>query len=153
MGDLDGHARVQHGGAINGFAATLMRFPAEDVDVAVLINTSGDAVDVLGDQVARAALGLRQPVIADLPVTPDEGKRWAGTYETARKQRFVVAFARERLTLHPEADPTEETPLLRQTPEDFLLKGSAQHVRFGQGTLTFGDGKRVFAELQRISSD
>lgn len=61
VGELEGHARISHGGGINGFVSMLARYPDDDLDVVVLTNTGGPVASKLAEQVARAALGLEIP--------------------------------------------------------------------------------------------
>jgi len=57
--ELDGRLRVGHGGGIHGFVSHLLTFPADDLTVAVLVNTEGPAAQAGARAVARIALDLR----------------------------------------------------------------------------------------------
>ena len=61
LGEFEGHPQVEHGGGIDGFASMLMYFPKDGVTVAVLTNSSGGPAVKIAKDVARAALGLKQP--------------------------------------------------------------------------------------------
>ncbi|MDT9599935.1 serine hydrolase domain-containing protein [Sphingosinicella rhizophila] len=57
---VDGHAKVAHGGGINGFNAQLAEYPKDRLTVAVLSNTIGKDVGAgkVADEIERIALGL-----------------------------------------------------------------------------------------------
>jgi len=60
LSTVDGHRKVDHGGGINGFNASLTEFPADRVTVVVLSNTIGKDVGAgkVADKIERIALGL-----------------------------------------------------------------------------------------------
>ena len=87
VGDLGGHRRVGHGGGINGFSSTLSHYPGEegpedDVTIAVLANSAAIAGGTgrVEQALARAALGLPTPEVADRPVPPELAERITGRY-------------------------------------------------------------------------
>ncbi len=56
VGTVEGHPVISHGGSISGFRGFLAYYPKDNLVVAVLYNSERAP---LGDNVARAALGLR----------------------------------------------------------------------------------------------
>lgn len=60
LSTIDGHRKVDHGGGINGFNASLTEFPADRVTVVVLSNTIGKDVGAgkVAEKIERIALGL-----------------------------------------------------------------------------------------------
>lgn len=83
IGEFEEHARVAHGGGINGFVTAMTHYPDDEVIVVVLTN-SGDAhPGQLNADLSRLALGLPAPEILDLDLTDDELALYAGTYGTA----------------------------------------------------------------------
>jgi len=63
-----GHRLVMHEGGINGFSASLLRFPDDSLDVVVLCNTERSGSGVLAQNLARAVLGL--PLLRFPPEPP-----------------------------------------------------------------------------------
>lgn len=87
VGELGDHRRVAHGGGINGFSSTLSHYPGEegtedDVTVAVLANSDAIAGGTgrIEETLARAALGVPTPEVADRPVPPELAERTTGRY-------------------------------------------------------------------------
>jgi CubicO group peptidase (beta-lactamase class C family) len=80
VGDLGGHRKVGHGGGINGFLSEIDDYPADSLTVAVLANSESARPGRLADDIARAVLGIVQPVVKDLPPSTEEIARVAGTY-------------------------------------------------------------------------
>jgi CubicO group peptidase (beta-lactamase class C family) len=66
---VDGHRKVDHGGGIDGFSASLAEFPQDRITVAILSNAIGKDVGVgaVEERIQRIALGLGAPVHADMP--------------------------------------------------------------------------------------
>jgi CubicO group peptidase (beta-lactamase class C family) len=61
VGELSGHATIQHGGGINGFRSQLAYYPADELIVVVLGNTGRANVDALERTLARLVLGIPEP--------------------------------------------------------------------------------------------
>jgi D-alanyl-D-alanine carboxypeptidase len=149
---LYAHAAVHHTGHINGFAGFLATLPDDDVTIAVLGNTEGQAVDALADRIVRVALGVPLDTIADLPA---DAARYIGIYESP-VFRVEVYVSRGRLVSRDVTKPHEVRRLLHQGGDLFVLGGgpSATRVQFHvvdgrAATFTFTaagasiDGKRV----------
>lgn len=83
FGDLDGHRSVGHNGGINGFLSYQAYYPAEQVTVIVMMNSDHGGPDVVGARIARAALGLPEPVVKDEPMTEPQAAPFVGSYEFA----------------------------------------------------------------------
>ena len=88
--DRDGMKGIRHGGGIFGFVTDLRYYPAEDLSIAVLINTAGGAASSdIAQQVEDVILGPR----AEAMTIPFDGDAvpYAGRYEgPARGQRLVA---------------------------------------------------------------
>lgn len=85
ISELGGHRRIAHGGGINGFSSMLAHYPGEagpddDLTVAVLANSDAAPTGRVEETLARAALGIPEPEVADLPVPADLGRRVTGRY-------------------------------------------------------------------------
>jgi D-alanyl-D-alanine carboxypeptidase len=83
LGALVGHPSVSHTGGINGFNTALAYYPDDDLDVVVLSNTPGPHVTRIAETVAKWALGLDVPSVADEPITPQEIAAYVGVYRLA----------------------------------------------------------------------
>jgi CubicO group peptidase (beta-lactamase class C family) len=83
LGVLDGHRVWGHTGGMGSYWSVLAHYPDDDLTLVVLVNTDGAAEDALtieGD-VARVVLGLGEPALEDLPLSPPERRRFIGLYE------------------------------------------------------------------------
>ena len=63
-----GHRLIMHEGGINGFSASLLRFPVDSLDVVVLCNTERGGSGVLAQNLSRAVLGA--PLLRFPPEPP-----------------------------------------------------------------------------------
>ena len=88
--DRDGATGIRHGGGIFGFVTDLRYLPAEDLSIAVLINTAGGAAssDIAGE-VEDVILGPP----AEVSPVPFEGDPapYAGRYEGPARGQTMVA--------------------------------------------------------------
>ena len=84
VGKLGTHARVSHGGGINGFISSLAHYPDDSLVIAVLANTSPAPSDALLDNIARVAFGMPLRTgpdpVADVATTPEERAAFLGDY-------------------------------------------------------------------------
>lgn len=90
LGHEDGHRDIGQNGSLLGYSGSMYQFPADDLIVIVLTNTSGQNAKSIGSALARKVLGLspnpapparaQQPVLTDEPVSPDERIQLSGTY-------------------------------------------------------------------------
>jgi len=90
LGHEDDHRDVGQNGSLLGYSGSMYQFPADDLTVIVLTNTSGQNAKSIGSALARKVLGLRpnptrparaqQPALADEPVPADERSKLTGTY-------------------------------------------------------------------------
>ena len=72
VGQLDGHLRVTHGGAVYGFASTLVALPEQGLAVAVVCNKDfcNDVCDAIADRALQAALANRRGETLAAAVVP-----------------------------------------------------------------------------------
>jgi CubicO group peptidase (beta-lactamase class C family) len=83
FGTFGGHRKIAHPGTGAGISASLAHYPDDDLIVAVMVNTNGPGIPHARDLEARIAstlLAVKSPAIQDVLVTPDDARRWAGTY-------------------------------------------------------------------------
>lgn len=93
--DLDGRARVQHGGGIFGFNSMLMWLREADVHVAVISNGERVSSAKLADEIAYAALGVEKAAVADEPLTPERIAKLSGKYRIAALGLDVEIFEKD----------------------------------------------------------
>lgn len=125
------------GGGINGFASSLASYPDDDLEIAVLVNTSGNFADELAEAVAHAALGVARVAPADVPLTADEGAALAGRYTLAAAKLTLVVEVRDgKLAAHKEGDPA--SPLLRQPDGSFVAENGGRFVFHRDGPRASG---------------
>ncbi len=94
LGTLDGHRTIGHGGAVYGFATSLLALP--DVKLGVVVTTSRDCANTVTGRIAEGALRLMLAAKADEPlpdltttgpIDPERCRTLAGPYVEG-KQTF-----------------------------------------------------------------
>jgi D-alanyl-D-alanine carboxypeptidase len=96
LGHEDEHRDVGQNGSLLGYSGSMYNFPADDLTVIVLTNTSDQNAKSIGSALARRVLalppaklttrdsslpeGAQPPILTDEPVSADERKTLAGTY-------------------------------------------------------------------------
>lgn len=108
VSELGGRRKLSHGGGINGFSAALAHYPAEsgagdDVTIAVLANSDAAPIGRIEEELARAALGVPAPEVADLPVPPSLAQRVTGRYAIAGELPTEVRLRDGKLFAQAEA--------------------------------------------------
>jgi D-alanyl-D-alanine carboxypeptidase len=90
LGHEGDHRDVGQNGSLLGYSGSLYHFPADDLTVVILTNTSGQNAKAVGSALARDILGLppnpsppaqpSPPVLTDEPVTAEERGKLSGTF-------------------------------------------------------------------------
>jgi len=90
LGHEDDHRDIGQNGSLLGYSGSLYHFPADDLTVIVLTNTSDQNAKFIGSALARKVLGLapnpappaeaRQPTLTDEPLSAADRKKLTGTY-------------------------------------------------------------------------
>jgi CubicO group peptidase (beta-lactamase class C family) len=90
LGHEDDHRDVGQNGSLLGYSGSLYEFPADDLTVIVLTNTSGQNAKSIGTALARSVLGLSEPpppparaaqvALMDEPTTAAERSALIGTF-------------------------------------------------------------------------
>ena len=85
IGELDGHVGFGHSGSFDeGLSIMSLRFPADDLTIAVVMSYSPDPDHkawAIATHLARAELGLREPAVIDRPAPPELLAAIAGEYD------------------------------------------------------------------------
>jgi hypothetical protein len=124
LGAYRGLKIVEHGGSFVGFRTHILRFPAEDVSIAVLCNTSEADPERLSRRVADVVLGDRftAPVPDDaaptrtVPLTGRAVARIAGAYQTEEGAVWRVVLENGSLALDRLSG--EPTPLVAVSADE-----------------------------------
>jgi D-alanyl-D-alanine carboxypeptidase len=90
LGHEDDHRDVGQNGSLLGYSGSMYHFPADDLTVVVLTNTSDQNAKFIGSALARKVLALapnpappaeaQQPILTDEPISAGERKKYSGTY-------------------------------------------------------------------------
>ncbi|HEY2782358.1 MAG TPA: serine hydrolase domain-containing protein [Steroidobacteraceae bacterium] len=152
LGHEDGHRDVGQNGSLLGYSGSMYHFPADDLTVIVLTNTSGQNAKFIGSALARKVLTLppnasppasvQQPILTDEPVSAEERSKFAGTYVLKVVEGgYHDSFAQYRRTyrvfdengrLMIEALGERPERLLKQKNGSFALRS------WPQAPVTFG---------------
>lgn len=109
---------IQHSGGINGFSAMLSHYPAHDLTIAVIANGPTNTSQ-LQQRIARAVLGIPEPVVVDLPTTADERARYIGTYDLAPAMQAQITVFEQDGRLFAQVAPQAPLPLRKQAEHTF----------------------------------
>ena len=93
--DFEGHRTIGHPGDIFGFSSQYSYYPDDDLTIVLLANMQEGAISIvsLEQKIARAVLGIAQPMIVDLKLGAADGARLAGDYKMG-EIRFAVDHMR-----------------------------------------------------------
>jgi D-alanyl-D-alanine carboxypeptidase len=90
LGHEDDHRDVGQNGSLLGYSGSMYNFPADDLTIIVLTNTSGQNAKSIGSALARNVFGLppnptpsaraQLPTLADEPTTAEERGKLTGTF-------------------------------------------------------------------------
>ncbi len=115
---FEGQPRVSHGGGIFGFTSMLLYLPQQKLSVAVISNCDGMNPGKIADSIARAALGIKEFVPADLPVSEAEAKHFCGDYQLEGAP-LVITIRQHDGAMWAQATGQKETRLLYQGNGEF----------------------------------
>lgn len=130
---LDGVRRVGHGGIGFGYSSTVGYYPDAGLTIAVLANRFGFP-DALERQIARRALGLREPDRSDVGISAEQRARWAGRYDVGMAGWMPTLFERDGRLWVQLFGPTSTYALIR-TPDGTVVPEAVPdgiELRFGE---------------------
>jgi D-alanyl-D-alanine carboxypeptidase len=160
LGHEDGHRDVGQNGSLLGYSGSMYNFPADDLTVIVLTNTTEQNAKFIGSALARKVLALapnpapaaqaQQPILTDEPVSAGERSKYAGTYLLkVAAGGYHDSFAQYRRTYRVfdengrlMIEALGETPerLLKQHDGNFAIRSQPQgpvtFVMHGQNAFT-----------------
>lgn len=130
LGSLDGHRMLGQTKGEGGFRTVLESFPDDNLTIVILENM-GDAgspapVAIAAD-IARAALGLKEPAVLDLPVPNAELAALSGKYDS--DEGPVEIFAHDG-KLHFRIPGNKTEGVLRRQSENVYAINDNTEVRF-----------------------
>ncbi|MBE7157956.1 MAG: serine hydrolase [Rhodospirillales bacterium] len=123
---------ITHGGGIEGFNTSLTYVPGKKITVVVLANLNGAAADQIGEYLTRVMLGetvVLNSERKELPMTPAELQRFAGSYPVAPSFTLVFTVEGAQLMLQPTGQPKLPVfygGMVNGHPEFFLKAVDAQ---------------------------
>jgi D-alanyl-D-alanine carboxypeptidase len=97
VGDYKGRRVILHGGGIQGFTTSMLRFPAEKLLVVVLSNGNRRSPDVVAQRAAMMALGDMQR-FEPIEMPAEKLSRFEGVYKINDTVRRVVRVQDGKLT-------------------------------------------------------
>jgi CubicO group peptidase (beta-lactamase class C family) len=131
LDELDGHACLDHGGSIAGFASMLSYYPDADLYIAVLANTGSPVPGGLSEQLARIVLRIPEAQPKDLPVAEAEAQPLLGTYQISELgQTLLVVWRDGALRLGPAQAPGKNFRLRAQGGGVYLVPELKASIRF-----------------------
>jgi CubicO group peptidase (beta-lactamase class C family)/D-alanyl-D-alanine dipeptidase len=143
LGSLAGHRLVGHGGAVYGFATTLLALPDDKLGVVVV--TTKDSANPVVDAIGRAALGLAlarkagralpAPSSVPQPIPVETARRLAGRYQKGD----VTVDLIERGGVLRLARSDSDALLVLKGQGDALVTDDAT----GMGLALLADGQKV----------
>jgi D-alanyl-D-alanine carboxypeptidase len=160
LGHEDGHRDIGQNGSLLGYSGSMYNFPADDLTVIVLTNTTEQNAKFIGSALARKVLALapnpaptaqaQQPILTDEPISAGERSKYAGTYVLqVAAGGYHDSFAQYRRTYRVfdengrlMIEALGETPerLLKQHDGNFAIRSQPQgpvtFVMHGQNAFT-----------------
>lgn len=120
LGLLDGHRVLGHTGSGGGFTTVLESFSDDHLTIVVLTNTLPGAALQVAMAVARAALGLPEKTLRDLPLSKEELAALPGIFDSdeGTAELFVLDG---KLRFRPPGAQGDGVPLLRQAENIYAL--------------------------------
>lgn len=125
------HARIGHGGGIEGFNTFIARYPDDKVTVIVLSNHSGPTPGRLAAELARITFGeaVEAPrAHSEVKIDPAVFDAYAGRYELAPD--FVLRFWRGGETFWTQATGQGKAQIFPESEVKFFLKVTDAQVTF-----------------------
>ncbi len=127
----EGHAVVEHGGAINGFVSANMRWPDDRIYVAVLSNATGPGRDprMLALRAASLAAGIPADDRKAMTPAPAALDRYTGVYKDSDGDSWIVRRKGDHLEV--EAGPSASEVFASGTCADcFFYRDHVRDLRF-----------------------
>jgi hypothetical protein len=126
LGALGDHASVGHGGSLPGFDSFAANYAEDSLTIALFVNVRPFDSETVVKTIARKALGIPEPFVADNPLPRSERQKFVGTY-TIEGRSLRIADGESHLRLLGPGDFT----LLYQGDMTFIAREEPDvQVRF-----------------------
>ena len=89
LGEFKGTRMISHGGGINGYVCYELWLPQEDLNVVVLLNSTGKSPETLALKVAAHAIGMPFPE-KEIPLEVSALEEYSGVYEGDDEVRRAI---------------------------------------------------------------
>jgi CubicO group peptidase (beta-lactamase class C family) len=130
LGELRGHAVVQHGGGIHGFRTFGLYVPKADVYVAVLANNTDPRKSPgrVAQQLAAIALGDPFPDRQAIELPEEDLRRYVGVYRINEEETRTVSFSDGKLFTQRTGGPRSQ--IFPETATRFFYEESFTYLDF-----------------------
>lgn len=123
-----GHSLLEHGGAWQGFASYIARYPDDRLSVAVLCNRAGASASYIAKRIAGFYVPALAPrVHTTIKLDPAILSSYAGDYRLEDRFTIKVSVAADRLKTKWLGEKIELTP---ESETDFFEEDSDRTFRF-----------------------
>lgn len=129
--ELSGHKMASHGGGINGFNTSFMRFPEDKLCVAVFSNVEGTPVGRVARDLASIALALPYELPKErVAITVDRKilDTYVGRYEL--EPTLSLTITREGDGLMTQATGQSKVPIYAESETKFFLRVMDAQITF-----------------------
>jgi CubicO group peptidase (beta-lactamase class C family) len=129
----NGHKRIEHGGAINGFNTALAYYPDDKLTVVVLSNINGRSPDEMCRKLAAVALGAQVTLPSErkeVSVAPSVLEGYVGLYALSPGANMVITLEDGKLISQVASQP--KIPLFAESQTKFFPKVVDAELDFGK---------------------
>lgn len=147
VGPVNGRPTQSHTGGIDGFSSYIIRVPADNAVVIVLLNNTAGMANVVGNDLLAIVYGDRYDIPKDRKEMILDAKlldQYVGKYDVAPGLSFTIGREGSGLTFLPPGQP-KPVPLFAESETVFFLK-------VVDATITFiknADGKVTGLEFRQ----
>jgi len=128
----DGARRLGHGGYGGGFSAQFAHYPEGEL-IVVLIMNRWVFPEYVERRISRRLLGLPEATIVERTLTPEQRRRYEGSYDVGVKGWYPQVSERDG-KLWFEAKPLPPQPLVHIGNDEFVREGEPYGYRLRFGT-------------------
>lgn len=125
---IQGHPTVEHGGAIAGFASTVIYIPDEELFVAVLCNAAWGGTSELAARLGAIAIDQPYPEISEFPIAPSALQEYTGIYTNPNGDERHININNDRL--YSQRIGGMGLFLIPTAPDQFMMEGQLIDITF-----------------------
>ena len=127
LGAHDGVQRNGHGGYGGGFSAQAAYYPDADLTVVVLTNRFIAFPEHIERKISRRLLGLPEPVVREVAITPEKLQLYAGAYDLGIHGWKAETKVRDGRLWFELASPPLSLPLVHVGNHEFVSEAPASY--------------------------